>query len=556
VTQKRSDRQGSRHSAASWVSEPASCEPTSRASDTFESGSHPPDKSRTVCRARDRIFARLLRSARLINARARAIIQRLAVSDPFSDDDSATCEYDATPDAALGTVGAWQGPLVLDLDETLYLRNSTEDFLDCAWPGVLGLLVLRVLDGLKPWRLTGGVDTRDNWRVCAIATLLPWTRWRWRTKLPFFAENYVNRELKAAVRARGEPAIILTIGFKSIVTPLITAMGFADAKVIAVRAHSFADRRNGKMSMAARELGPETVARCLFVTDSVNDLEVLRNCARPVRTLWPWARYHRALSDVYFPGEYISSIKRPGEHYILRGILQEDFAFWLLSSIGLAIDPFTHVAGLLLLLISFWAIYERGYVDNDLAAARYENDPTLSATFGRLRVATPVVKPWIYALLAGAAGVAALHHERAAFILHFGLWVTVLILTYACFWFYNRLDKATRVWLYPLLQFARSAAFTVVVPIEPVGVAALGAQMLSRWMSYQVYRLNNKGAVWPNVRPELARLISFLLLSLTMVCAFGPSVLLTWGTLAMLLWNVFRARRDAYAVLKSARRLD
>jgi hypothetical protein len=415
--------------------------------------------------------------------------------------------------------------------------------------------LLRVLDVVKPWRLTGS-DTRDNWRVCAIQTFFPWTRWRWYANVPFLAECYVNRELKAAAKARAEPAIVLTVGFKFIVVPLVTAMGFADAKVIAARAYSFADRRNGKMAMAARELGPETIGRSLFVTDSFDDLQVLQNCARPMRTLWPRASYRRALSDVYLPGEYISRIKRPGERYILRGIVQEDFAFWLMSSIALAVNPLTHLVGLLLLLLSFWAIYERGYVDNDLAASRYESDPKLSSSFGRMRVATPAVEPWIWALFAGAAAVATLHPEKMGFVLHFGLWVAVLLLTYACFLFYNRLDKKTRVWLYPLLQFARSAAFTVVVPIEPAGVAALGAHVLSRWAPYQAYRLTSTGGVWPNVRPELARLISFIVLSSIMVCSFGPSVLFTWSALAILLWNVFRAHRDVYAVFKSARRLD
>ncbi len=470
--------------------------------------------------------------------------------------DTATCEYDVSPNDALTAVRAHEGPLLIDLDETLYLSNSTEDFIDCARPGLLALALLRLLEVLKPWRLTGGIDTRDNWRVCAIETFFPWTRWRWRAKVPFFAERYVNQELRTAVKARAEPAIVLTVGFKSIVGPLLTAMGFADAKVVAARAHSVADRRNGKMSMAVRELGAETVSSCLFVTDSVQDLQVLQNCARPIRTLWPRARYRQALSGVYLPGEYISRIKRPGEHYIFRGIIQEDFAFWLLSSIGLALNPLTHLVGLLLLLLSFWAIYERGYVDNDLAASLYESDPRLSVAFGRVRVATPAVQPWVCALVAGAAGVATLHPEKVGFVVHFGRWAALLIATYACFLFYNRLDKATRVWLYPMLQFARTAAFAVVVPIEPAGVAALGAHVLSRWTSYQVYRMSSTGAVWPNVRPELARLISFVLLSLIIVCSFGPSVMLTWSALAILLWNVFRARRDAYAVYMFAQRLD
>lgn len=470
--------------------------------------------------------------------------------------DLATCQYTASPDAALEAVRAHEGPLLVDLDETLYLRNSTEDFIDCARPGLLALLLLRALDLLKPWRLTGGIDTRDTWRVCAISTFFPWTTWRWRAKVPFFAERYLNQKLKAALDARAQPSpIIVTSGFRSIVAPLLAAMGFADAPLIAARMYSFADRRDGKLRMVMRELGAETVGCSLVVTDSINDLELLQSCARPLRTLWPQARYRRALSGVYLPGDYISQIKQPGGRYIFRGILQEDFAFWLLSSIGLATNPATHFIGLLLLLLSFWAIYERGYVDNDLVASRYEPDPQLTATFSSVQVATPAVQPWIWALLAGAAAIATLHPDRMAFVVHFALWVAVLILTYACFLFFNRFDKMTRVWLYPLLQFARGAGFAVVVPIEPVGIAALGAHVLSRWAPYQVYRLTSASR-WPNTWPELVRLISFVLLSLILVCALGPSVLFTWSALALLLWNVYRARGAIYTVFNSARRLD
>ena len=157
----------------------------------------------------------------------------------------ATCQYDASPEVALAAVRAHEGPILIDLDETLYLRNSTEDFIDCALPGLLALLLLRVLDVLKPWRLTG-IDTRDTWRVCAISTCLPWTRWRWRAKVPFLAERYVNQELKAALKTRSRPPTILTSGFAPIVAPLLAAMGFANAPLIAARMCSPADRRDGR----------------------------------------------------------------------------------------------------------------------------------------------------------------------------------------------------------------------------------------------------------------------------------------------------------------------
>jgi hypothetical protein len=477
----------------------------------------------------------------------------LSLSDGLSNKSDTTSRYDAPPEAALAAIHAHDGPLLIDLDETLYLRNSTEDFIDCARPALLALLLLRALDMIKPWRLTGR-DTRDNWRVCAIAILFPWTQWRWRAQARRLAASNTNQRLKAALDALPRPPIILTTGFRSIVTPLLAEMGFVDAKIVAARLCRFADRRNGKLQMASVALGTDAIGRCLAVTDSLADLDLLDRCARPFRTVWPQARYRRALSGVYLPGQYISQIKHPGKRFILRDVLQEDFAFWVLSSIGLAANPALHIAGLLLLSLSFWTIYERGYADNDVSGSRYEADPVLSAAFGRVEVATPTVQPWIWALAAGGAANMILHPEAGAFIAHFGLWIGVLISTHACFSLYNRIDKMSRVWLYPLLQLARSAAFTVVAPIEPAGAAALGAHVLSRWAPYQFYRLASRR--WPNTRMPLMRLISFMLLIVLMACAVGAPALTTWSTLALLLWNAFRARHDISAVFKSARRID
>src|SRR5258707_10084863 len=89
----------------------------------------------------------------------------------FMSSDLATCQYDASPSEALAAVRTHQGPLLVDVDETLYLRNSTQDFIDCAWPGLLTLLLLRVLDVLKPCRLTGGIPTRDTWRASVLYIL-------------------------------------------------------------------------------------------------------------------------------------------------------------------------------------------------------------------------------------------------------------------------------------------------------------------------------------------------------------------------------------------------
>ncbi len=462
--------------------------------------------------------------------------------------------HDASPEDAIAAILSHTGPILVDLDETLYLRNSTEDFIDCARPGLLALMLLRALDLVSPWRVFGGEKTRDVWRIVMIWTLLPWTRRRWRRRVSELAQRFANRRLIAALKSRPEPPIIVTAGFAPVVAPLAVALGFGDSKISASRLFSLEDRRLGKLHTATRELGTETVSTSLIVTDSVQDLELLQCCVRPLRTVWPDARFRRALSKSYLPGEYLTNVKRPGVRYILRGILLEDFSFWILASIGLAAEPMLHIGGLLFLLLSFWSVYERGYVDNDLVAARYESDPKLTPEFFHSPVATPTLLPWLWAAGAGAIGLWLLPQSTRSFWPSFGKWGAVLVGTYLCFKLYNRLDKTTRIWLYPALQFGRTAAFAVIVPITAIGAVAVSAQIISRWVPYHLYRLGT--ARWPSAQPGMIRLVAFVVLAILIGAALGKAAYLNWTALALLGWMLFGVRREIWGVLGSARRLD
>jgi hypothetical protein len=306
--------------------------------------------------------------------------------------------------------------------------------------------------------------------------------------------------------------------------------------------------------MAMNTLGEETIRRSLFVTDSLDDKPLLEKCAMPLRVIWPKAAYEQALSRVYLPGQYVSRVKRPGERYIFRGILQEDFAFWVLCSIELGQHPVFHILGLGFLLVSFWAIYERGYVDNDFVAAKFEDAPKLSNNFWLTSVATPKLLPWIWAAVTGAAAIWLLRAMQPIQLLDAAKWSAVLIGTYLWFRLYNRYDKMTRTWMFGGLQFLRSAAFLVLVPCELMGVAALGAHVLSRWVPYFLYRFG--GNSWPNNITQTIRLMFFLVLALLFMMAVGVSVILNWTTALILSWNLFRARKELPDLLKSAKRID
>ncbi|HUR40008.1 MAG TPA: HAD family hydrolase [Verrucomicrobiae bacterium] len=467
---------------------------------------------------------------------------------------AAATPHDTTPEAALAAVRAFRGPLMLDLDETLYLRNSTEDFIDSAQPRAAAAALMRVLEALRPWRWTGGEATRDAWRVRAIKLLLPWTGTRWRRRVPALVALHGNAALLEALRANATRPVIVTQGFRSIVTPLVAAFHLGESAIVATRLAHLDDRRNGKLALALAALGAGTVRDALFITDSTDDLPLLDACARPLRTLWPQARCHPALADVYLPGRYLTRIKRPGERYIVRGILQEDFAFWVLASTALAALPVLHVLGLLLLLASFWTIYECGYVDNDRIAANFEADPRLSAEYHAGPVPTPPYEPWVWALIGGALALLLLRAPGLPTLADGATWIGVLLATHGWFRLYNRVDKLSRVWLYAGLQFARSAAFMVLVPVAAIGGVAIGAHVLAKWLPYYVYRFG--GAAWPQAPLALTRLLFFAVLALLLALTLGPGVLLNITTAALLAWNLWRGRTDLRAAVLRARRLD
>jgi hypothetical protein len=462
--------------------------------------------------------------------------------------------HDVSPEMAIRAIRLHRGPMLLDLDETLYLRNSTEDFIDSARPSLVALLLLRALDAVRPWHWTGGDVTRDVWRVRAIRMCFPWTARLWKRRVTALASEFANKPLLAALRVSGTTTIVATAGFHPIVAPLVAALGLPDAPIVASRLSTFADRRDGKLHLAIDALGDETVRSSLVLTDSAQDIHLLDACTRPLRAVWPEARCQLALSGVYLPGQYLSRVKRPGTRYIVRGILQEDFAFWILSSVALAAVPVAHVCGLLILLVSFWCIYERGYVDNDLVAAAHESDPKLDAAFHGSAVATPRWLPWVWAVACGAGGIAVLRWPARPAVTDGVAWLAVLVATHGWFTLYNRFDKASRVWLFAGLQFARAAAFVALVPVSPVGAAGLGAHVVARWVPYYVYRLG--GREWPEAPFHLIRLLFFVVLTAFLALSNGLTAVLNGTALALLAWNVFRARDELVTALRAARRLD
>ena len=369
--------------------------------------------------------------------------------------------YDTTPEQALSRLRALPAgaAVVVDLDETLLLDGSVERFLGSARPALLAQPLLLLLDILKPWNFLGGARHRDLWRVRLIATLFPWTWHFWRRAAARIAEQQVNRPLLDALA--GKQLALITLSYRPIAAPIAAAL-LPGVPLVAC-ALNRQDRDAGKPALMAGQLPDFPLAQATAISDSSDDQPLLAVVAQPLRVVWPQARVTPAFEGHYLPLLYTRRLRRPGRRYFLRCVLQEDFAFFLLAALPLAISLPYLVAGLSVLLLSFWCVYEQGYVDNDRMAARFEPDNPRPPSRGHLAYGSPHWQAGLWALVLALPGCwLTAQGAGAAFTSTLVAWLGVLAVTTLWYALYNRVDPPTRLWLFPGLQALRAFGMAAV----------------------------------------------------------------------------------------------
>tara|TARA_R110001599_G_scaffold49126_7_gene140441 strand:- start:2832 stop:4292 length:1461 start_codon:yes stop_codon:yes gene_type:complete len=428
---------------------------------------------------------------------------------------AATAERFDVPPSSFGPLWARlpdDADRIIDFDETLFLSNSTEDYLASARPAWLMAWLLLLAGGLARLlkRLPGGDAWVDPMRVALVTWLIPGTLRRWRAEAPQRVAADFNTELWAMLAGQRERLRVVSAGFRVIIEPLLAASPAAGLPLLACETGRTGarQRRAGKVAMLHADIGERRLATSAAVTDAVGDLPLLDAVGHPFRVVWPNARYRRAGDRVYLPLRYVTRIKHPGEQLIRRVILMEDFAVWWLATVFAATQPLAHTAGLLALLLSFWCVYERGYAENDHVARKFERDGVLGPHDSLAPLFDRPLQGWIWALGSGAVAVLLLRPDAPLMAgLIWFLTLLALRLTYTA---YNYSYKPARLWLYPLLQGFRGLAPLAVIPFVPVGVIAGIALALSRWMPYFAYR--TQGGTYQHVHLRSTRFVLLLLL--------------------------------------------
>ena len=272
--------------------------------------------------------------------------------------------------------------------------------------------------------------------------------------------------------------------------------------------------------------------------------------------------------NIYLPFSYLEKVKRVGENYTKRIIFQDDLPILLLAFSWQATHPVLHGLGILCLLISFWCVYEIGYYENDYVAEKYEQQPKLSIAYHIYKQMMKTKYPWLWSLILGFCGVVILQKSlvgqfettptlltasiTSSYLILFGYWSVFLVSVRGCFRIYNYINKATRTWVYMVLQFFRYYGFVVVTPTNIIGTSLLCSNILARSLLYITYRYCGGGAGhWPTRVPKkLLRLLIFILILVALSIGLNSLQLWqSWQTWAIFLWCLIQGKGEIIKTL-------
>ncbi|MEM1107677.1 MAG: HAD family hydrolase [Planctomycetota bacterium] len=449
--------------------------------------------------------------------------------------------------------------VVVDFDETLFLGNSTECFLDAARPRLLGALVLALLSAIRPWRwhLRKGLTTeqrdqfyRDHFRVWAVLLCAPWTVLLWRRRARAIMQEFENQELVAALQtAKHQEVVIASYGYRFIIRPLLKHATVPTDRLVAGGLFGGPSlRRNGKAKRLVQTLGEPALSEAAAITDSPRDRDLLDLVAQPALVAWPEVDARRAHEGVYLPLVYTQDVKRRGVNEVIRQVLLDDYALILLCIF--AVNPLIlgNLIGLTAAFFAFFCVYEVGYRENDLVAAKFESRPKLDPNHKHYESLGTMDSPapWVWAMTLTALAAVSFNVSswgETGFLVEalttFGVWAGVLVTTRLLFRVYNHLNEPTRVQLFPMLQVAKTFGFLLLLPTTLAGGLFMLAQIVRRWMSYAAYRV---GGDAPQMLSLVVRILAFVILSVGVAAAMQSLDLFRhWHFWALLGWAVIRA---------------
>lgn len=451
--------------------------------------------------------------------------------------------------------------VVLDFDETLWLRNSTESFLDSVRPRFLAAIVLQILGVLKPWRLfSNGKSShyRDWIRVISVQIVAPWSLMLWRRNAKELGLRYANRPLLEAVLNKTDSQIaVVSFGFREIIEPLLAAISpHLPLRESCDFRNGAQLRKEGKASALERHVGKDALRQSLVITDSEVDTDLLHASGKPFLVRWGDAKYEQAGLKPLMPFVYLQRVKRPDENYLRNAIIGHDLPVLILSYALISTNPIVVSCAIILYVISFFSAYEIGYYENDKMGMLIEKSPKFPPNFHSLGKNFSPGFAWSFAILiAGLASTVIVYRESWIFTNSVNVLSTNLFTVWGIFIFYlvvmrlqfrwlNTIDTQGRIVPMLGLQVGRVLGYALIFPTTVIGALFCVAHGISKWIPYVVYRFGGSRREVPN---HLNCLLLLTLFACAIIIGGNVESLINWQACLIFVYAGARGAKDLLA---------
>lgn len=417
--------------------------------------------------------------------------------------------------------------LILDFDHTLFLSNSTEEYLDSAKPKTLCVIVLAILDWLKLWNLFPGENNRavyrDAMRIICISMLFPWSYLLYRARISNLLKNHLNSEILGILTLKSwEKVVIASNGFGFILKPLLAQMNIQVDLVLSSQVFPTKNgiRATGKKAYLERSLTADELQKSTFISDNLEDKDLLGIVNEFIFYEDQKAKRFRVGQNVYIPFVYTHASKRGHSNHLLNKVILEDYPFIMLAyGFSNSISVQTFIA-IFLLVLSFWCIYEAGYFENDLYELKHESkhkNPE-KINFIQERQHYPIERnAWVWSAILSFLGLFILEANvngiSNSLTYDLGLnvlvWLFWLVIVRLIFRAYTYSSFLVRVSISPILQLTRLVGPALFLSINFCGAFFIVSRVISRWFSYASYR---SGGDLKTISQPLVRHIIFVIL--------------------------------------------
>jgi len=423
--------------------------------------------------------------------------------------------------------------IVVDFDETLWLRNSTEFFLASLKPSLWVAMILQIMGFIKPWKVFNRNNSsayRDLYRIKCALFLVPNAVKQWEKAAQTLGPELINEPLYERLQKHGlNNVYIASYGFDFIIAPLLKAVDPSLNLIVSSTLTRSAELKiEGKACAVGRVIGTDVLASSVTITDSDIDKDLLDSSRIGALIEWPSAEYSQAGISPMLPFVYLKKIKRPDEKYFTRAIIGHDYITLLLAFALFSDQPILCAIGLFFFLLSYFTAYETSYYENDLLGLKYEDNPKISQEFIDNHNAFVPKFAWAFSMILALIGSFIVVGDEGVITSYGGLtgnlallaiftsFMLFLVFVRLVFAWFNRIRVKGRIVPMLLLQLARTAGYLLFFSTSLMGELLLVSLAFAKWIPYLVYRFGGDRTGFPS------HLLSFIIFT-TFMLVFSHS---------------------------------